>query len=65
MAYNVYVACDCCGEELFVVTNKTISITNAGKIAKSRGWKVNQQGWYCQDCLWKTKLPPVRPDVEG
>lgn len=29
MAYNVYVACDCCGEELFNQTNQTVSITKA------------------------------------
>lgn len=62
MAYNVYVACDCCGEKLFAITNETVSITRAEKAAKLKGWKVTQDGWYCQDCLWKTKPPPVREE---
>ena len=63
MAYKVYVTCDCCGEELFAITNKTVSITRAEKTARAHGWKVTPTGWFCSDCLWKTK-PPPRPVEE-
>ena len=65
MAYNVYVACEVCGEEMFCVTNKTVSITKAEQIAKKRGWKVTKEGgWYCKDCQWKITPPKSRPEVE-
>ena len=64
MAYNVYVACDCCGEELFNQTKQTVSITKAMKTAKKKGWKIKDGGWYCKDCQWKITPPPDRPDGE-
>lgn len=62
MAYNVCVSCDCCGEELLAEKNKTVSITQAKKIARLHGWKVTvEDGWYCTDCLWKITPQPDRP----
>lgn len=63
MAYNVYVACDGCGEELFNITNQTISITRAEKIAKKYGWAVPKAGgWYCKECSWRTRPAPDPDD---
>ena len=51
MAYNVYVACDRCGEDPFAWTNQTISISRAKRIVTAAGWYVLDDGaWYCHEC---------------
>ncbi len=54
LAYNVYVACDRCGEDPFVWTNQTAPISRAKRIVKAAGWHVTKDGaWYCAEC-WET-----------
>lgn len=58
MAYNINVTCDCCGEELFSMKNESMNITRAAQLARKQGWKIEDGGWYCKDCLWKITPPP-------
>jgi hypothetical protein len=54
LSYNVYVACDRCGEDPFAWKNQTVTISRAKRIVKSAGWHVRKDGaWYCSEC-WET-----------
>ncbi len=51
MAYNIYVACDRCGEDPFEWKNQNISMRRAKKLVKEAGWYVTGDGrWYCEEC---------------
>ena len=51
MAYNSYYACDRCGTEGIVLTNRTLYYTVAVKQARRRGWIVGDKGWFCPKCI--------------
>ena len=55
MAYNVYFACDSCGNEGYAWTNKCVAYSNAQRIARSLGWKIGKNGWICPKCQKKKK----------
>ena len=57
MAYNVYVACDRCGEQLHISCNNTRSMTKAIEKAMHYGWEVTRKKncideteFFCPDC---------------
>lgn len=52
MAYNVYIACDHCGEIGPSWINLTVSKRLAREIAEKEGWTVKRDGngWYCPKC---------------
>lgn len=52
MAYNVYVACDHCGEIGPSWINLTVPMKLAREIAEKEGWTVKRdgKGWYCPKC---------------
>ena len=54
MAYNVYFACDECGET-FCWTNFTVTYNRAVKYARKRGWTVGKRGWHCPECKAKRR----------
>ena len=62
MAYNVYIACDKCGECIAFPCNVTYSMTRAIKRAKKCGWKVKRvkgiigsTDFLCPECAEKEK----------
>ncbi|MPM27691.1 hypothetical protein SDC9_74204 [bioreactor metagenome] len=55
MAYNVYVRCNECGEELECFTNQTISVTAFEKYGRRHGWIAKNPNWYCPECAAKCK----------
>jgi hypothetical protein len=58
MAYNVYAACDKCGESILSFgVNHPMPITRAVYIARKRGWSVGKKGWICPDCRKAKKKP--------
>lgn len=62
MAYNVYIACDRCGECIQLSCNNTYSMTRAIEKAKKCGWKVKRvkaiigiTDFLCPECAEKVK----------
>lgn len=52
MAYNVYVACDHCGEIGPSWINLTVPKSLAREMVEKEGWTVKRDGngWYCPKC---------------
>lgn len=55
MAYNVYFACDQCGEVGAAWANHGVSQSICIKIAREAGWKVGKKGWICPSCQESNK----------
>lgn len=55
MAYVVYFACDCCGNDAGGWVNHTVSLSVAQRIAREKGWQVGKRGWICPECQKKQK----------
>ena len=53
MAYNVYFACDKCGNEGMAWCNHSVSLSICIKLAREAGWKVGKRGWICPRCQQK------------
>ena len=61
MAYNVYICCDRCGNEIFSWINTTVSLSLATKIARHHGWMVTKYGgFYCPKCKLSIKKERVK-----
>ncbi len=60
MAYNVYFACDNCGNVGASWVNYNARLANTIKIAREHGWRVGKRGWICPDC--KAKMKTSRKD---
>ena len=53
MAYNVYFACDKCGNEGMAWCNHSVSLNICIELARETGWKVGKRGWICPRCQQK------------
>ena len=62
MAYNVYFACDKCGNEGMAWCNHSVSLSICIKLAREAGWKVGKRGWICPRCQQKKE---ALKDVKG
>ena len=50
MAYVTQILCDMCGAG-YRWTDTSVSLSIAKSIARSEGWRVGKQGWFCPECL--------------
>ena len=55
MAYNVYFACDKCGNEGMDWGNHSVSLSICIKMAREAGRKGGKRGWICPGCQQKRR----------
>lgn len=55
MAYNVYFACDVCGNEGLSWVNHMVAYSTCVMYARQSGWKVGKRGWICPSCQKKKR----------
>lgn len=61
MAYNVYFACDKCGNEGTAWCNFSVALSRCIKLPREAGWQVGNRGWICPRCQRKKEaLKDVR-----
>ena len=65
MAYNVYFACDGCGDTGLAWTGVTVNVSRATMYARKRGWQVGEKGWFCPHCKMRLREEKRREAKNG